>query len=399
MSPNSHASHASKTAKRPSSPPASPVTVAGDPASPERPLGIPGFSFGDLFDAERLAALHGEFEAWFRARAPEDHARFDAYRACKGAGMTPEAVSEALLAAAPHVSAFVGKLFDVEAEMEALRGHVHDRDPLWRFKRDFAKKRVLRPDAGKAWRAGNDEGDASMVARVALAAAGMASAGGKDEELAVARAVVALYEVDDVARKAAKGGGAQWTDELRARADALRTALGGDAATSGAFARACAGDEASDVARARAVAFALEAIEAWLAARHADHDDPAHRWASLHAPKTLDWNHLVHIRRPEPETLPELFVGPAEHVRERDSFALTDRRMGARGVEQEIDYCLYCHERDKDSCSKGMRDRRRPARTRRTRSGSRSRGARSRRRSARCTSCGATAIRSGRSPS
>ena len=30
--------------------------------------------------------------------------------------------------------------------------------------------------------------------------------------------------------------------------------------------------------------------------------------------------------------------------------------MAAREVEQEIDYCMLCHDRDKDSCAKGLRD-------------------------------------------
>ncbi len=345
-----------------SSPPARPVTLPPDPgATADRLLGIPGFSFGDLFEPARLADLHALFETWFAERAPEDHARFAAYRACKGVGMTPEGISEALLAAGPHVSAFVGKLFGVELELEKLQSEVQDRDPLWRFKRDFAKKRVLRPDAGKTWREGigSDTAGAVRVASASLAVVAGAGGGG-DEELRVAREVLALFAVDDVARKAAKGGGAQWTEELRTRADAVRGALSTNPETRALFARACPADDATDTARAAAIAFALDAIEAWLAHRHHDHADPAHRWASLHQPKTLDWTHLVHLRRPEPETFPELFVGPAEERRERDSFALTDRRMGARGVEQEIDYCLYCHERDKDSCSKGMRDPKAP---------------------------------------
>jgi hypothetical protein len=28
-----------------------------------------------------------------------------------------------------------------------------------------------------------------------------------------------------------------------------------------------------------------------------------------------------------------------------------------RGVLSEIHYCVLCHERDKDTCSKGMRDK------------------------------------------
>jgi len=41
--------------------------------------------------------------------------------------------------------------------------------------------------------------------------------------------------------------------------------------------------------------------------------------------------------------------------RERDGFALTDRRQPLRRVQDEVDYCIYCHDRDKDSCSKGLR--------------------------------------------
>ena len=26
-------------------------------------------------------------------------------------------------------------------------------------------------------------------------------------------------------------------------------------------------------------------------------------------------------------------------------------------MEQEVDYCLYCHERGKDSCSQGLREK------------------------------------------
>jgi NADPH-dependent glutamate synthase beta subunit-like oxidoreductase/NAD(P)H-flavin reductase len=363
-----------------SSPPARPVTVPPEAAAdPDRALGVAGFTFADLFVPQRLAALHAEFDGWFKARAPEDYARFDAYRACKGEGMEPQAVSEALLAATPHVSAFVGKLFGVEKELDALRIEVHDREPLWRFKRDFAKKRVLRADAGKAWHAGpgaeavarrvepegDDSGasvssDAAHVATTAMRA--VIDDGARfrhDEELEVARATLALFEVDDVARKAAKAGGAQWTDALRSRADAVRAALDANEKTRDLAAKfaGAQGAAATDADRAKTIAFALDAIEAWLAVRHGDPSDPAARWPSLEQPKTLDYNHLVHLRRPEPEKLPELFVGHDEERRERHSFALTDRRMNARQVEQEIDYCLYCHDRDKDSCSKGLREK------------------------------------------
>src|SRR5688572_6442823 len=97
----------------------------------------------------RLAALHGEFERWFAQSAPADHEKFDAYRRTRGEGMTNLQKSEALLAAAPHVGRFVGRLFQVEKELAALQAEVRVGDPLWQFKREFVKKRVVKADAGK----------------------------------------------------------------------------------------------------------------------------------------------------------------------------------------------------------------------------------------------------------
>ncbi len=308
-------------------------------------LGIEGFRYADLHDPRRLAELERSFDRWFAAASPEHHARFQAYRACKGVGMPAPAQSEALLVAAPYVGRFVGKLFRVEAELEAFRESVHKDDPLWRFRKDFAKKRVLRADAGKAWTGGPEA--AASIARAALQAMTPAPVGGTtDEELTIATALLPLLEIDEVARKAAKAGGAQWTDELRARARKVSAAVGGEGD---------AGAGADDASLGKAVSTALDAIEAWLAARRASHHDVVRGWATMRVARPLDYDHLVEIERPDP-TMPELFVGPGHERRQRTGFSLTDRRMAARDVEQEIDYCMLCHDREKDSCSKGMID-------------------------------------------
>ncbi|HEY4013689.1 MAG TPA: FAD-dependent oxidoreductase [Polyangiaceae bacterium] len=314
-------------------------------------LGLEGFAYADLYDPAKLDELHRRFDRWFSAESPEHHGRFAAYRACQGEGMTPVARSEALLAAAPYVGRFVGLLFGVDDELEVFREKVRSEDPIWKFRRDFLKKRVLRAGAGKGWTFGADR--ASAVARAALQAMTAAPIGGTtDEELTIAVAALPLIEVDEVARKAAKAGGAHWTEELRARARACLARVGGLVPE-----EIVAGDPASldDDALGRGVALSLEAVEAWLAARKADGNDPARRWPSMHVPKTLDYARLVDVIHPEPG-IPELSVGPHHDRRERLGFLLTDRRMGRREVEAEIEYCMLCHDRDKDSCSKGMVD-------------------------------------------
>ncbi|MEA2747253.1 MAG: hypothetical protein QOI41_1396, partial [Myxococcales bacterium] len=334
------------------------------------PLGVEGFRYHDLFDPLRLRDLFSAFCTDLKARAPDVAASYEDYSKRQGAGMTPEQVSVVLLAVTPFVSAFVGRLFGVEKELANLASEVKDRSPLWRFKQDFAKKRVLKESAGKAWKGTILE--ASAVSTTAISAMSPKDAASvlkrgthhlPDEELSVATAVVLLAEVDDVARKAAKAGGAQWTDELRGRAVALRAALASDWNASKVSEAACAvggdgapGDAPNDADNQKVVSFALDAVEAWLAHRRKEHGDPAHHWPSLHMPKNLDYQHLVELRRPEPK-IPELFVGPEHERRERDGFALTDRRADPRKVEEQIDYCLYCHERDKDSCSKGLREK------------------------------------------
>jgi len=339
--------------------------VGATSAPAELVLGIPGFSYEDLHSPERLAALHALFEVETRAADPDAFAAFAAYRDCKGEGMTPEAVSTALLALAPHVSRFVAKLFRVGEEVGGYRDEVQARRPLWSFKREFVKKRVLKASAGQAFTARTaTAADAALVSRRALAAMGapesLLGSGGAEEESAIAEAVLAIFEIDDTGRKAAKGGGAEWTAELHARAEKLRCALRAAALPAALAAlpelAAVADDpQARDAADVAVAALALDAVETWLAGRRSDHADPAHKWPSLKAPHNIDPQKLVKLRRPD-QKMPELFVGPEDEKRPRDGFALTDRRMQARQIEQEIDYCLLCHDRDKDSCSKGLRE-------------------------------------------
>jgi NADPH-dependent glutamate synthase beta subunit-like oxidoreductase/NAD(P)H-flavin reductase len=97
----------------------------------------------------------------------------------------------------------------------------------------------------------------------------------------------------------------------------------------------------------------LSALELWVMARK---PELGKRWLSYRMPHPVpDAFKLVDIRRPS-VSLAEAIEGPPEKRRRRDGFALTDRRMSPEEVLAQVDYCLYCHDRDKDSCTKGLRD-------------------------------------------
>jgi NADPH-dependent glutamate synthase beta subunit-like oxidoreductase/NAD(P)H-flavin reductase len=110
--------------------------------------------------------------------------------------------------------------------------------------------------------------------------------------------------------------------------------------------------------KAGAVLPELDLVERWAAVhRFAPDAQPAvAAWVAFRHPHTIDFEDLVPLRRPNPE-LVNLTEGHEQHRRRRDGFGLTDARMTRREVAAEADYCMYCHEREKDSCSKGMHDK------------------------------------------
>ena len=77
-------------------------------------------------------------------------------------------------------------------------------------------------------------------------------------------------------------------------------------------------------------------------------------WISEFSGKKLDFDHLEHAVITEHDGIVSY---EAHHHRKRDGFALTDRRGTRREVTKQIDYCMICHEREKDSCSKGIHEK------------------------------------------
>jgi NADPH-dependent glutamate synthase beta subunit-like oxidoreductase/NAD(P)H-flavin reductase len=290
-------------------------------------LGIEGFSWADLHRPAKLAILHERFMQDLRAAAPEIAERLAAYHATKGQGLAPEAVSTLLVDAAPHVGAFLARLFRVEDERARLMADAANVQALFRMKDQLVKRRALK--RGAVPRTPALDADAAAVL-AALDVAGPLA----DDEAIVGRAACELLDLEAELKKKEPAPGV--AGKLRARL-------------------AEAGWAKADESDFALVARCLETLEKWLMARKGTAGDPAQAWLSFRQPHNLDYDHLVHIKRPD-ERVPEMVVGPPEHLRARDGFALTDRRMAPLEVQNEVDYCLYCHDRDKDSCSKGLRD-------------------------------------------
>ncbi len=106
-------------------------------------LGVPGYTFGDLHDPERLASLYERFCEEVEAADPALWHEWEAYRSAPDAPRPAIALSNLLVTMAPHVSRFLTRLFQIQPSVDALTHITRDQDDLFRFKVDFVRRRVL----------------------------------------------------------------------------------------------------------------------------------------------------------------------------------------------------------------------------------------------------------------
>jgi len=83
----------------------------------------------------------------------------------------------------------------------------------------------------------------------------------------------------------------------------------------------------------------------------------AHKGGTLfRVPHKVDPQHLVPIETIERDGVTMLRL-PEHDWRHREGFALTDHGMNRQQALDQINYCIWCHEQGKDSCSTGLKDR------------------------------------------
>src|SRR5438067_9569654 len=253
-------------------------------------------AFGFRFeDLYSVAGLARLDGEFVRALAAADAALADRLAAARHdpAALAYREEAELLIAAAPHLDRFVARLFAIEEEWEELVESHHRLAPLFRVKRKFVQRRAMLKI--KAEEAAKLDGPA-LEARVAE------RLGGAFDELAFANAILA------------------WLKDEAAHADDLALA---------------------------------ERFSAWAA--HTDEGRWRHRGGVLFKPpQRVDPLRLVPVQT---DASRGYSVHTLHHIRRRDGFALTDPGTNLAGALDEANYCIWCHEQLKDSCSKGLREK------------------------------------------
>ncbi|MEK6813668.1 MAG: pyridine nucleotide-disulfide oxidoreductase, partial [Nitrospirota bacterium] len=329
------------------------------PATQDAPalkLGIAGFSYADLYEPAKLKELSDLFYADVKKADSELFAAFDAYRKKKGEGVAPTETSDLLCRMGIHLDRFVVRLFGIEEGAARLRKEIGRLCLLFPFKNDFVLRRVLK----KYKPADAAEMDFRALDKMASAlqrAVFPAETPDEDQEITAGRMVSALLSIErEFVREAQKlendAAGA------RKRLSEIRGKLGQHAEAKHLLAGLIQpAPQAADQEKVF-LGGLMELIERWA---YSATQDPAGRekikgWVSFHAPEKMDFTRLVEFHRTDPG-MPEAMEGPTETRRRRDGFKLTDRRFDRKKALAEIDYCVFCHDRDKDSCCKGYVDK------------------------------------------
>jgi NADPH-dependent glutamate synthase beta subunit-like oxidoreductase/NAD(P)H-flavin reductase len=311
-------------------------------------LGIEDFHYDDLNDLGRLAALAAAFDRFVSVRDEALFARFGAYRkstqlGTKHGGLTPPDESALLIAVSRELGLFLTKLFAIGPATDDLRRRALRDSLVAKMKKEFVVKRVAKAPGGATPNA--DERAAHLLINTL-------SGGERDAELALAIASTRLLEIErEYPRGAASPTPSHETREaLSQLRDRLRHAAGGDAFAPAIVQREQLASNEALPREAAAVHALVDLLIDWTAAGW--RAGAFEGWTSFRVPKPLVFDRLVPI-----EAVDEVrFAGDSHHYRRRDGFELTDRRGSPRYITDQSHYCIWCHERQKDSCSRGFAD-------------------------------------------
>ncbi|MFN3235300.1 MAG: FAD-dependent oxidoreductase [Gammaproteobacteria bacterium] len=247
-------------------------------------------NFKDLFQHEGLSRLDGEFLEYCQLQSPELHQQLLDYR--EGiANMSSVETSDFLVDIAKLMEPFIAKLFQIESDIQHTMVATTANNAIAQFKKRFVSQVHIRR------RADSDEAfpDFQKLHQALLI---KLDASTDDLEFAIAHYGNALNDDND--------------DDI-------------------------------------------EQLTLWCIQAMKSNEGRAltKHWSMFKLPQKLNYQQLIPVEVIHDDTYQREQL-PSEELRQRDGFKLTDNRMSARQVQDEVNYCIYCHDHHGDLCSKGF---------------------------------------------
>lgn len=261
-----------------------------------------GFTFEDLYEREGLLRLNLEFEKFLKEKNYEIHNLFDNLK-INSKEFSKKEESYILIETARVLEDFLANLFLIEQENLELQKKHHIHNKIYKVRREFVQKIISRKydiDSIKQFfkEALDNETDENSIANFAL-------------EI-LHKLKITYKNLDDLEIKLA---------------DEIFTFLQNE-------------ENLNDEEKER-----LKQLEIYCAcALYNDVVKEFHKDGALFIlPKKTDLNNLVSLK--------------PQKIKERDGFNLTDQGFSLNRVLAESNYCIFCHNQNKDSCRFGIKEK------------------------------------------
>lgn len=258
-------------------------------------LDLTHFTFSELFHSDGLHRLDQLFLTQLKKERPDWHDRLIAYRQANDAVTTIE-ISELLISCATFLEQFLAALFRIEEATAIAQTKTTSNNPISIFKKYFILRRAKKEFNRLTSLPSFSELNTWLSSELKKTAVKSA-----DQEMSIALLGMQYLEDPDTFKDQIEKL-VQWC------AQALHTPEG-------------------------------QKIVA--------------HWTSFHIPERIDPANQVPTTSTKNVKNDCLTASPAA-LRLRDGFGLTDARMNARKVQDEVNYCIYCHDHNGDFCSKGF---------------------------------------------
>lgn len=257
-------------------------------------LKLKDFTFTELFQSEGLEKLDHHFLSQLKQTNPSRHDDLLAYRQ-EIRPFTPIEVSELLLDCAKVLEGFLVNLFDIETAAAAIQARTLSNNPVSVFKKFFvlrgAKKQLLKAEAFPSF---------AELTQWLTSELNKAPLQTDDKELAIA--LLGNHYLEN-------------TEQFKQEIEKLTQ-------------------------------WCVQAILS------PEGQQYVANWTSFRIPERIDYNKLVKCVSTHDKW--GRIASDETKLHLRDGFKLTDPRMDARAVQDEVNYCIYCHDHDGDFCSKGF---------------------------------------------
>ena len=260
---------------------------------PHPTLHLQEFTYPELFSAQGLTRLDQTFLTALNEENPKLHAQLLQYRSDNN-DLTAIEISELLISCATILEQFLADLFHIDEALAISQAQTTSQNPISVFKKYFvmrrAKKEVSKVDGFPSL----DELNKWLEDECKKAAVKA-----EDKELTIA--LLASQYLRDPEKQADN----------------------------------------------------IEKLVQWCTRVLSTQNTEQANWVSFHLPERIDYANLVPTVPVQHDKCGRLAV-PESKWRKRDGFKLTDPRMSAREVQDEVNYCIYCHDHEGDLCSKGF---------------------------------------------